>query len=88
VVELGAIYVKTVRPISGQRLELVLADGSTATADLSALVARRDCYWRLRQERYFRMVRVDEQGVVCWPEGEDVAPESLVRYVVAQEINK
>jgi hypothetical protein len=84
VVELGAIYVKTVRPIPGQRLELVLADGSTATADLSALIARRGCYRRLRQERYFRMVRVDEQGVVCWPEGEDVAPESLVRYVVAE----
>jgi hypothetical protein len=64
VVELGAIYVKTVRPIPGQRRELVLADGSTATADLSALIARRDFYWRLRQERYFRMVRVDEQGVV------------------------
>ncbi|GAB4435354.1 MAG: hypothetical protein OHK0011_18550 [Turneriella sp.] len=86
VVEMHGMRLKSARALSGQKLEVVLADGSCAVIDLSSLIARREGYWRLRQDRYFRMVKVDEQGVLCWPEGEDVAPESLGRYVVAQGV--
>lgn len=81
-VEIREVRLKSAQALSGQKLEVVLADGSCAMVDLSSLIARRDGYWRLRQERYFQMVTVDEQGVLSWPEGEDLAPESLQNYIV------
>lgn len=80
-VESRDVRLKSARALSGQKLEVVLADGSRAVIDLSLLIARREGYWRLRQDRYFRMVAVDDQGVLYWPEGEDVAPESLGKYL-------
>lgn len=82
VVETTEICLKSARALSGQKLEVVLADNSCAVVDLASLIARREGYWRLRQDRYFRMVTVDDQGVLSWPEGEDVAPESLAKYLV------
>lgn len=85
-VESTALLATGVRPLESQRLEIKIKGDQAVIVDLSALVARRDIYWRLRQDRYFRMVKVDEQGVLCWPEGEDIAPESLGRYVVRENM--
>jgi hypothetical protein len=82
VVETRETCLKSARALSGQKLEVVLADNSCAVVDLSSLIARREGYWRLKQDRYFRFVTVDDQGVLSWPEGEDVAPESLGKYIV------
>jgi len=78
----SATYLKAVRPIGEQRVEAVLKDGSQVTIDLAPLIERHARYWRLKHDRYFRMVSLDEQGVLSWPEGEDVAPESVSRYLV------
>ena len=86
VVELQSLYVTSARPLSSQLIEITTKSGASLVVDLSDLIARRDIFWRLRQDRYFKMVKVDEQGVLCWPEGEDVAPESLGRYVVARGV--
>ena len=85
-VELQSLYVTAARPLPSQRVEITTKSGATLVVDLSGLIAGRDIFWRLRQDRYFKMVKVDEQGVLCWPEGEDLAPESLGRYVVAQGV--
>lgn len=55
-------------------------DGTPLSLDLEHLIKHREAYWRLRHERYFRQVSVDPLGGICWPEGEDLAPESLARY--------
>lgn len=83
-VELQSLYVTAARPLPSQRVEITTKSRPTLVVELSGLIGARDILWRLRQERYFKMVRVDEQGVPCWPEGEDLAPESLGRYVVAR----
>ncbi len=56
-------------------------DGRCLTLDLGPLIQRRDAYWRLRQDRYFRQVSLDPLGGICWPEGEDLAPDGLERYM-------
>jgi hypothetical protein len=66
-----ATYLKAVRPIGEQRVEAVLKDGSQVTIDLAPLIERHAGYWRLKQDRYFRMVSL-----------EDVAPESVSRYII------
>ena len=67
-------------PLERHRLRVSLKSGEQWPIDLDPLIQRREAYWRLRQERYFRQVQIDPLGALCWPEGEDLAPESLARY--------
>jgi hypothetical protein len=67
-------------PLEQRRVRVLLNSGEQWLIDLDPLIQRRDAYWRLRQDRYFRQVGIDPLGALCWPEGEDLAPESLVRY--------
>jgi hypothetical protein len=61
-------------------LRVGLASGDELLLDLSDLLDRREAYWRLRHGRYFRQVAIDPLGGLCWPEGEDLAPDGLERY--------
>jgi len=65
-----------------QKLRVQMDDGHEIVLDLAPLVQRRDVYWRLRQDRYFRQASLDPLGGICWPEEEDLAPEGLERYEV------
>ena len=71
-------------PLPPYQLEVELRSGETVFLDLEELIQQRDVYWRLRQSRYFAMVSVDPLGGICWPEGEDLAPDGLDRYVVSK----
>ncbi len=75
-----------VTPMPQQRLRVRYEDHRQRTLDLADLIARRDAYWRLRQERYFRQVGIDPLGGICWPEGEDLAPDGLERYAIDEAI--
>ena len=68
-----------VTPLPLYRLEVELRSGETVFLDLETLIRQRDAYWRLRQSRYFSMVSEDPLGGICWPEGEDLAPDGLDR---------
>ncbi|MCS6972115.1 MAG: DUF2442 domain-containing protein [Leptospiraceae bacterium] len=76
------VYLREAKPLPDFRLKVVTTAGEEMVLDLAPLIYSRDFCWRLRQERYFRMVRVDEHGVLSWPEGEDLAPESILRFRV------
>ena len=62
-------------------LDVTLENSTLSHLDLSDLIARREIYWRLKHFRYFDQVQVDEHGRIYWPEGEDLAPDGLKRYV-------
>lgn len=66
-----------------RRICVQMNDGREVMLGLDPLVQRRDIYWRLRQDRYFRQVSVDTLGGICWLEGEDLAPDGLERYEVS-----
>ena len=74
--------VETVLPLSDFHLQITLTTGMVMKLDISNLIQKKEKYWRLRQERYFKKVRIDPLGAICWPEGEDIAPESLLQYMV------
>jgi hypothetical protein len=69
-----------VKPQGEQRLRVRFASGTQLLLDLSDLIERREAYWRLRHSRYFHQVAIDPLGGLCWPEGEDLAPDGLERY--------
>ena len=75
---------RQVSPLPPYQLEVELRSGETVFLDLEELIQQRDVYWRLRQSRYFAMVSVDPLGGICWPEGEDLAPDWLDRSVVSK----
>ncbi len=75
------VQVVEVLPLSGLRLKVRLTNGQELTLNLEALIQSRDAYWRFRQERYFRQVSIDPIVGICWPEGEDLAPDGLERYL-------
>ena len=76
------VRVKNVKPETGYRLRIEFEDGVHGTVDLSA-----DLYGPvfepLREGRFFEQVTIDEYGVVCWPNGADLAPEVLYEEILA-----
>lgn len=76
------IRVKNVAPLAGYRLQVEFEDGASGTLDLSA-----DLYGPvfapLRDVRLFEQVSTDEYGVICWPNGADLAPEVVYADVTA-----
>lgn len=76
------VRVLEVKPLEAYRLAVQLEDTRSLLLDLNELIHRREAYWRLRQQRYFNMVSIDKAGALCWPEGEDIAPESIEKYAV------
>ena len=71
-----------VEPQGERCLRLRLTSGEQLLLDLTYLLERREAYWRLRHPRYFRQVAIDPLGGLCWPEGEDLAPDGLERYAI------
>ena len=71
-------------PLPPYQLEVETRSGETVFLDLEALIRLKDAYWRQSQSRYFAMVSVDPLGRICWPEGEDLAPDGLDLYVVSK----
>jgi hypothetical protein len=68
--------VVSVRALAGHSLEVVFQDG------VRGIVPMEDrlfgpVFEPLRNEEFFRSVFVDEFGVVCWPNGADLAPDAL-----------
>lgn len=70
--------VKAVHPLDGYKVRLSFKDGTVGVVDLSDLVGRGPVFEPLRDPAYFRQVRVKRSlGTIVWPNGADVAPETL-----------
>jgi hypothetical protein len=64
--------------LGGYLLRLTFTDGTVGDVDLGYLVGRGPVFEPLRDPTYFAKVRVDaDGGTIVWPNGADVAPETL-----------
>jgi len=72
--------VQTVEAMSNFQIKVTTAGKEILILNLKNLIMSRDVYWRLRNEKYFRQVSIDEAGALCWPGGEDLAPEAMEKY--------
>ncbi len=73
--------VTSVIPLEDYRLEIMLESGQQMVLALKDLIERKENYWRLKNTRYFRQVKIDPLGGIFWPAGEDLAPDGLERYL-------
>ena len=70
-----------VLPLEDFRLQVEFENGQEIILNLKNLIQNREHYWRLKNPRYFRQVQIDPLGGIHWPEGEDLAPDGLQRYL-------
>jgi len=69
--------IEAARALPGYRLAVTFADGLSGVTDLSD-VPHVGVFAPWADHAYFEQVRVDPQTwTVCWPNGADVAPDSL-----------
>lgn len=67
-----------VKYLEGYRLEVVFENGKKGTVDLQAYIKKGGVFSRFSDIEYFKKVYVNtELGVLCWPDGVDIAPETL-----------
>ena len=69
------IRVTTAEYLSGYRLRLKFSDGDERTVDFSPWLRGR-VFQSLHDTREFKRFFV-AGGTVCWPNGADIAPETL-----------
>lgn len=68
--------IASVKPLPGFRLHLKFEDGVSG----EVVIADRlfgPVFEPLRDPSLFARVSIDEFGVVCWPNGADLAPDTL-----------
>jgi hypothetical protein len=76
------VHVTAVEVVGGHRLRLTFEDGADGEVDLSAW-RWRGVFEPLADPEYFREVALDQElGTIVWPNGADIAPETLHSWVV------
>ena len=68
--------VSRVEALAGYRLHVEFSDGLSGEIDLSARLFGL-VFEPLKDPKLFVEVLIDELGVVCWPDGADLAPDAL-----------
>ena len=75
------------RLLRNRPLQVIFENGQEMRLSLEKLIQTRERYWRLKSPRYFRQAQIDTLGGICWPEGEDLAPDGLERYLIIDTTN-
>jgi hypothetical protein len=76
------VHVTKVDVVDDHRLRLAFEDGSEGEVDLAGW-NWRGVFEPLADPAYFRCVELDaELGTIAWPNGADIAPETLHSWVV------
>ena len=75
------VHVTAVEVLGDHRLRLNFEDGAEGEIDLSSW-GWRGVFEPLGDPAYFRRVTLDEElGTIVWPNGADIAPETLYDWV-------
>lgn len=70
--------VSEVKFVGEHILELQFEDGTRGRVDLGGYAAKGGVFSRFADGEYFRQAYLNEElGTVCWPDGLDIAPETL-----------
>lgn len=76
------VHVTSVEVVGDHRLRLAFEDGSEGEVDLSDW-RFRGVFEPLADSAYFRHCALDKElGTIVWPNGADIAPETLHSWVL------
>ena len=71
------LEVIAVEPLEGRNVRITLSDRSVVERDLADLLHGPVFEPIAKDDAYFRRVEV-EAGTIAWPNGADIAPETLI----------
>jgi hypothetical protein len=74
-----------VRALPGYRLEIEFEDGVAGVLDYGHILSG-PVFQPLRDPERFAEVGIDEFGAVCWPNGADLAPDTMYERLKAQSM--
>jgi hypothetical protein len=75
-----------VNKLGGYRLELEFDNGRKGVVDLASYAARGGVFSRFADKSYFDAVTLNrELGVLTWPDGVDIAPETIYEAAMVAE---
>jgi len=73
--------------IDAYTLELVFENGKKGTYDFSTYIKRGGVFIRFSDLSYFKRFYINKElGVLCWPDGLDVAPETVYHAVTGEPL--
>lgn len=75
--------VSSVTALDDYQLKVVFADGVRGVVSLKDKLYG-PIFEPLKDLPYFKQVRVDEFGAICWPNGADLAPDALHAELLAR----
>ncbi len=75
--------VSKVAVVGPHRLAVEFADGVKGEVDLADRLFG-PVFEPLKDPKFFSRVRVDEFGVIAWPNGADIAPDALYEQLAAR----
>lgn len=74
------------RKLGGYQLELEFENGRKGIVDLKSYAQRNGVFSRFADMDYFNEVSLNtELGVLCWPDGVDIAPETIYEAAMVAE---
>ncbi len=74
------------KKLDNYRLELKFDNGRKGVVDLASYIDRGGVFRRFADMDYFNSVEINrELGVLCWPDGVDIAPETIYEAAMVAE---
>jgi hypothetical protein len=68
--------------IDDYRVQVTFENGKTGIIDFSPYIKSGGVYKPLDNKDYFKRFRINKDlGTICWPNGADVAPETLYELI-------
>lgn len=65
--------------IDEYKVRLVFENGATGEVDLQEYAQKGGVFSGFRNKNYFMKLYVNKDlGTICWPDGQDIAPETLL----------
>jgi len=81
------VFVTDAQYVAGRVLEITFSDGLTGKIDYSDWIDRYPYFEPLKDNEYFKNFSLDGFTVV-WPNGADIAPETLHKLALSSEIQQ
>ena len=72
------------KALEGYRIEVEFSGGLTGVVDFSSRLFG-PIFTPLKDPELFSQLRVDEFGVICWPNGADLAPDALYKTISVEQ---